>query len=283
MKLTDPKGRVFTFGAVSYDLASRPFVMGILNVTPDSFSDGGRYASAREAVRHGIRLAGEGADFIDVGGESTRPGSDPVNVEEELGRVIPVIKDLSQAVTVPISIDTCKSEVAHEALLAGATVVNDVSGLTFDGRMPSVIADHKATAVVMHMKGKPKTMQENPHYDDLLGEVKAFLGRACETGKASGIRQIIIDPGIGFGKTLHHNLELIRRLRELTTLGYPILIGPSRKSFLGMILDSPPDERLEGTIAASVIGVMNGASIVRVHDVRAIVRTLKVLRAVENS
>jgi len=281
MKEPDPKGMVFTFGAVAYDLSSRPFVMGILNVTPDSFSDGGRFASSQDAIRHGIQLAGEGADFLDVGGESTRPGSDPVSVEEELKRVIPVVKELSRSITIPISIDTYKSEVAREALLAGASIVNDVSGLAFDARMVSVIAEHKATVVVMHMKGEPKTMQVNPHYDDLLGEVMEFLKQSAETAKIAGVRQVIIDPGIGFGKTLDHNLELIRRLTEVTTLGYPVLVGPSRKSFLGTILDTAPSERLEGTVAASVICAMKGASIVRVHDVKETVQALKVLRAVE--
>jgi len=283
MKQPDPKGTVFTFGTVAYDLSSRPFVMGILNVTPDSFSDGGRFALPQDAIRHGIQLAREGADFLDVGGESTRPGSDPVSVEEELRRIIPVIKELSRSVTVPISIDTYKSDVAREALLAGASIVNDVSGLTFDARMASVIAEHKATVVVMHMKGEPKTMQENPHYNDLLGEVMEFLKQGVETAKTSGVRQVIVDPGIGFGKTLDHNLELIRRLSEVTSLGYPVLVGPSRKSFLGTILETAPTERLEGTIAASVICAMKGASIVRVHDVKEMVRALKVLRAVERA
>jgi dihydropteroate synthase len=283
MKRSDSRGNVFSFGAVSFDLSSRPFVMGILNVTPDSFSDGGKYVSPEEAIRHGIQLVSDGADFIDIGGESTRPGSDPVSVEEEVKRVIPVIKELSRSVKIPLSIDTYKSEVAREALLAGASLVNDVSGLTFDDKMPSVIARQNATAIVMHMKGTPKTMQQNPHYDDLLGEVKAFLSRACEKARAAGIRQIIVDPGIGFGKTFDHNLELIRRLTELTTLGYPVLVGPSRKAFLGTILDAPPADRLEGTIAAAIVCAMKGASIVRVHDVRETVRALKVMHAVEYS
>ncbi|MEX2116871.1 MAG: dihydropteroate synthase [Bacteroidota bacterium] len=283
MTRPDPSGTVFTFGAVSYDLSSRPFVMGILNVTPDSFSDGGRFVSPQDAIRHGIQLARDGADFLDVGGESTRPGSNPVSVEEELRRVIPVISELSRSVGIPISVDTYKSEVAHDALSAGASIVNDVTGLTFDRRMPSVIADHKATAIVMHMKGTPKTMQENPHYDDLLGEVKEFLEKSAGTARAFGIQQIIVDPGIGFGKTLSHNLELMKRLPELVSLGHPILVGPSRKSFIGTILDAPPDQRLEGSIAASIICVMKGASIVRVHNVRETVRALKILHAVEQS
>lgn len=281
--MTRPDTRVarFTFGTAHYDLTSRPFVMGILNITPDSFSDGGRFANPQDAIRHGVRLAAEGADFLDVGGESTRPGSDPVSVEEELRRVIPVITGLRTAVTIPISVDTYKSDVAREALRAGATIVNDISGLTFDLRMASVIAEEQATAVIMHIKGKPKTMQENPHYDDLLGEILAFLQTNAESARSSGIQQIIVDPGIGFGKTLKHNLELIKRLREIAALGYPVLVGPSRKSFIGSILDLPPDQRLEGSIAASVICAMNGASIVRVHDVKETVRALKMVRALQ--
>lgn len=283
MTRPDTGSATFTFGSVQYDLSSRPFVMGILNVTPDSFSDGGRFAGPQDAIRHGVRLAAEGADFLDVGGESTRPGSSPVNVEEELRRVIPVIAGLRGAVTIPISVDTCKSEVAREALRAGATIVNDISGLTLDNHMASVIAEQKATAVVMHMKGTPKTMQESPQYDDLLGEISGFLRRSAESARSSGIRQVIIDPGIGFGKTLTHNLELIKRLPELAALGYPVLVGPSRKSFIGTILNLAPDQRLEGSIAASVICALNGASIVRVHDVKETARALKIVRALQQS
>ncbi len=283
MTRPDTGASKFTFGSVEYDLASRPFVMGILNVTPDSFSDGGRFADSRVAIQHGIRLAAEGADFLDVGGESTRPGSNPVSIEEELRRVLPVILGLRGSVDVPISIDTYKSEVALEALQAGASIVNDVSGLAYDRRMASVIAERKATAVIMHMKGTPKTMQENPHYDDLLGEVSGFLRKSAESARSSGIQQVILDPGIGFGKTLTHNLELIKRLPEIAALGYPILIGPSRKSFLGTILDLPADQRLEGSIAASVICALKGASIVRVHDVKETVRALKIVAAVRES
>ncbi|MEX1138741.1 MAG: dihydropteroate synthase [Bacteroidota bacterium] len=283
MTHSDTGEAVFAFGPVRYDLASRPFVMGILNVTPDSFSDGGRFAAPQDAIQHGVQLVADGADFLDIGGESTRPGSDPVSVEEELRRVIPVISGLRESVSIPISIDTYKSEVARESLDAGATIVNDVSGLTFDARMAAVIAEHKATVIVMHMKGTPKSMQENPQYGDLLREVREFLWKSSQSAKTSGIRQIIVDPGIGFGKTMNHNLELMKRLPEIVSLGYPVLVGPSRKSFIGTILNAGPDQRLEGTIAASVICAMKGASIVRVHDVKETVRALKILRAVEHS
>lgn len=283
MTRPDTRGAKFTFGSVQYNLASRPFVMGIVNVTPDSFSDGGRFADAKDAIQHGARLAGEGADFLDVGGESTRPGSSPVSVEEELRRVIPVIRGLRGSVTIPISVDTYKSDVAREALRAGATIVNDVSGLAGDPRMASVIAEQKATVVVMHMKGTPKTMQENPRYDDLLGEICGFLQKRADSARSSGIQQIILDPGIGFGKTHSHNLELIKRLPEIAALGYPVLLGPSRKSFIGTILGLPPDQRLEGSIAASVICAMNGASILRVHDVKETVRALRIVEALQQT
>lgn len=283
MTRSETRDTIFTFGPVQYDLASRPFVMGILNVTPDSFSDGGRFTDPQDAIRHGVQLAADGADFLDVGGESSRPGSTPVSVEEELRRVLPVITGLRGSVTIPISVDTYKSEVAREALRAGAAIVNDISGLTLDGRMASVIAEQKATAIVMHMKGTPKTMQESPQYNDLLGEISGFLRNRAESAKNTGIRQLIIDPGIGFGKTLAHNLELIKRLPEIAALGFPVLVGPSRKSFIGTILNLPPDQRLEGSIAASVICAMNGASIVRVHDVKETVRALKLVRALHQS
>lgn len=270
----------FTFGSACYDLTERTHVMGILNVTPDSFSDGGLYADVEQATRRGLEMVEEGADFIDVGGESTRPGSSPLFMEEELRRVVPVIERLAKSTSVPISIDTYKSEVAARALDAGAVVVNDISGLHFDARMVDVIAEHKASVVIMHIKGTPKTMQVDPQYDDLIGEICTYLQESIQLAEVKGIGQIIVDPGIGFGKQLEHNLEIIRQLREFSRFGYPVLVGPSRKSFIGKILDLPVDQRLEGTAAAVAASIMNGANIVRVHDVKEMRRVARVVDAI---
>jgi dihydropteroate synthase len=226
-------------------------------------------------------LAEEGADFLDVGGESTRPRSEPVSEEEELRRVVPVIEHLKKQCRVPISIDTYKSTVADAALVAGATIVNDVSGLTFDEKMAAVTAKHHASIVLMHMKGAPRTMQENPRYNNVTNEVKEFLRMQSETAKTAGIKQIIIDPGIGFGKKFEHNIQLLRELKQFEELGYPLLVGPSRKTFVGTILNLPPDERLEGTAAAVTVSILNGAHIIRVHDVKAIKRVALVADALK--
>lgn len=271
--------RLYRFGSSDYDLASRPFIMGILNVTPDSFSDGGRFEDVERAVERGCAMAEEGADFIDVGGESTRPGAQAVPEEEERRRVMPVIRRLAARVSVPISIDTYKARIAAEALDAGAVIVNDITGMTFDGAMARTVADHRASVVLMHMQGTPRSMQERPHYDDVVGEVRTFLLRQAEAARQAGITQILIDPGIGFGKTLDHNLELLRHLTAFTETGYPVLVGPSRKSFLGKLLDLPVDERLEGTAAAVAACVLQGAAILRVHDVRAMKRVAIVAHA----
>lgn len=271
---------VHRYGGLRYDFRAHSFLMGVLNVTPDSFSDGGKYPDSNAAVRAAIRMAEEGADFVDIGGESTRPGSDPVSVQEEIRRVVPVIEELAGRISVPISIDTYKSPVARAALDAGAVIVNDISGLTFDGEMADVISKAGASVVLMHMKGTPKTMQLDPKYRDVVGEVRGFLRKRAKAAQDAGIRQIIIDPGIGFGKNLEHNLTLIRRLGELCDLGYPVLVGPSRKSFLGTILGLPVDQRLEGTAAAVAASILNGASIVRVHDVSEMKRVIKVAEAI---
>jgi len=257
--------------------------MGILNVTPDSFSDGGAYFRSEDAVQHGLRMVEEGADFIDVGGESTRPGSDAITVEEELRRVLPVIEQLTKRVDVPISIDTYKSEVAGQALNAGAVIVNDITGLHGDTNMVNVIAQHHASVVLMHIKGMPKTMQEHPHYENLLEEICSHLNEGIQKAQQKGIEQIIVDPGIGFGKTLEHNLEIIRELKTFQRFGYPVLVGPSRKTFLGKILDLPVTERLEGTAAAVAISIMNGANVIRVHDVKEMKRVAKVVDTVNNA
>jgi dihydropteroate synthase len=259
---------VFAFGKATYDLATRTHIMGILNVTPDSFSDGGKHLTPQNAVQHARRMVKEGADMIDVGGESTRPGAEPVSPEEEIRRTVPVIERLAAELAIPISIDTHKSQVADAALRAGASVVNDITGMTFDKHMADVVARHKASVVLMHIQGTPRTMQQNPHYSDVVAEVKAFLLQQAERAHAAGIRQVIIDPGIGFGKTLEHNVSLVKQLREIADGGYPVLVGPSRKSFIGAVLDVPVGDRLEGTATAVAACILNGAHIVRVHDVK---------------
>lgn len=276
------KDLMFQFGSVRYGLSTRTHLMGILNVTPDSFSDGGKFFNAEKAVDHALAMADEGADFIDVGGESTRPGSEPLPLDEEFRRVVPVIEKLSKKISLPISIDTYKSTVADAALNAGAVLVNDISGLTFDDAMIETIARHHASVVIMHIKGTPRTMQQNPHYEDVVSEVAKFLVTQAQKAQAAGIAQIIVDPGIGFGKKLEHNLQLIRNLHEIANLGFPLLVGPSRKSFIGAILDLPANERLEGTAAAVTACILNGAHIVRVHDMKEMKRVAKVSDALKS-
>lgn len=266
------------------DFSKRAHIMGILNVTPDSFSDGGMYFNKSAAVRRAIQMVEEGADIIDIGGESTRPGSEKVPVEEELRRTIPVIKAVAKEVAVPLSIDTYKAEVAKKALDAGASLVNDISGLRFDPEMPKTVSLYGVPVVIMHIKGTPGDMQKNPAYEALIPEIMDYLRAGIRLALEAGIQEdrIIIDPGIGFGKTFSHNLEIINNLREFTLLEKPILIGPSRKAFVGKILrDVPPGERLEGTAAAVAISIINGANIVRVHDVKEMVKVAKVADAVQ--
>jgi dihydropteroate synthase len=272
---------LYRFGTTEHDLSSRTHIVGVLNVTPDSFSDGGRFFVESAAIEHAMRLAEEGADIIDIGGESTRPGSDSVPVDEELRRVIPVIEALVAKTKIPISIDTYKSTVAKRALEAGATIVNDISGLTSDPEMVDVAANHDASVIIMHMKGTPKTMQVDPEYDDVVEEVKTFLQEQARVALDHGISQIIIDPGIGFGKKLEHNLEIFGRLEELAEIGYPLMVGPSRKSFIGTILNLPVDSRLEGTAAAVAASILKGANLVRVHDVQAMKRVAQVVDAIK--
>ena len=279
---TAPK-TLYRFGTVEYDLTARTHLMGILNVTPDSFSDGGDFYDPDDALRHAMAMIEEGADFIDIGGESTRPGSETVTVDDELRRVMPVIERLIQLSPVPVSIDTYKSGVAARALDAGAVMVNDISGLHFDADMAGVIARHEASVVLMHIRGTPRTMQADPRYDDVVGEICEYLQEGIRAAERSGIEQMIIDPGIGFGKTPAHNLEIIRRLREFHRLGYPVLVGPSRKSFIGKVLDLPVEERLEGTAAAVAASILNGANVVRVHDVKAMKRVAQVADAIVKS
>ncbi len=244
----------------------RTLICGILNVTPDSFSDGGKWASPGDAAAHGVDLARQGADLIDIGGESSRPGSAPVSFEEEGHRVIPVIRALAPRLKIPISIDTCKPEIARLAVAAGADIINDITGFKAPAMIEAAAASG-AGVIIMHMQGEPRTMQADPVYGDVVAEVKAFLSERAAALKAAGVKQIILDPGIGFGKTLEHNLALIARLDELRALGYPVLLGVSRKKFLETLAGGKPDERLSGTIAACVAGAARGADIIRVHDV----------------
>jgi dihydropteroate synthase len=274
-RVLDIRGRRFLLGP-------RTWLMGVVNVTPDSFSDGGRYFDAGKAVARGLELAAEGADILDIGGESTRPGSLPVPEAEELRRVVPVIEALRKRTAALLSIDTTKATVARAALAAGADIVNDTSAFRFDPAMPGEVARSGAGVILMHMKGTPLTMQDAPRYDDLLGEVGAFLGERMRLAEAAGIprERIIVDPGIGFGKTFEDNLVILRRQEVFHALGRPVLLGFSRKAFLGRILGLPPEERLEGTIAAAVLSVDRGAHILRVHDVGPLARAVRSTEAI---
>ena len=260
-------------------------IMGILNVTPDSFSDGGKFIHLGKALSQAQSMEKNGADIIDIGGESTRPGATPVSLEEEINRTIPVIEAIRKFSNISISIDTYKSEVAEKALLAGADFINDISGLTFDSRMIRIVNNFDVPVVLMHIKGTPRNMQTNPTYIDVIKELLDFFSLQIQKALDFGIKkeQIIIDPGIGFGKQLNDNFILIQRLKEFSGLGFPILIGPSRKSFIGLTLDVPSGDRLEGTLASISASILNGASIVRVHDVkevkRAVVITDKIMEA----
>ena len=275
--------RGIKLGRKTIDLGSRTHVMGILNVTPDSFSDGGRFLQPPAALDHAVAMAEEGADFIDVGAESTRPGSRAVPAREQLKRLLPVLRAVKKKVKVPVSVDTTSATVAQAALREGADIVNDVSALAGDRRMAAVVARAGVPCILMHMKDRPRTMQQNPEYSDLMSEVVGFLAAALERGEKAGIdrRQMLVDPGIGFGKTATHNLEIMRRLSELQSLGAPIVVGPSRKRFIGAVSDAPPGERLEGTIAACVLAAANGANVLRVHDVKPVVKALKLADAIE--
>ncbi|MFZ5518754.1 MAG: dihydropteroate synthase [Candidatus Zhuqueibacterota bacterium] len=260
------------------DLSHRTHIMGILNVTPDSFSDGGAFLEAGKAIAQGIRMVEEGADIIDIGAESTRPGAETLPESQELDRLLPVLEGLLKEVAVPISVDTYKSNVAEAALNAGAHVINDISGLRFDPRMKTVVAHHRAPVVLMHIQGEPKNMQQNPSYVDLMGEIVRYLSESIRLAEEAGIERssVIIDPGIGFGKRLQDNYELLRRLTEFRDLGCPILVGPSRKSFIGAVLNLPPDQRMEGTAAAVALAIQHGAHIVRVHDVKEMSRVCRI-------
>lgn len=261
--------------------SNKTYIMGILNVTPDSFSDGGKFNQIEKAIIHAEKMAKDGADIIDIGGESTRPGAEFVSVEEEISRVIPVIEKIKY-LNIPISIDTTKSQVAEAAVKAGATIINDISGLNFDPDIAKVAAKYNIYLVLMHTKGTPKNMQINPHYDNLIEEVKEYLQNSIDVALNAGVARdkIIIDPGIGFGKTIEHNLELLRSLGKLKDFGYPVLLGTSRKSFISKIYDVPVEERLEGSLATVVAGIAQKINIVRVHDVKETKRAVLVADAI---
>ena len=259
-------------------IGKKPLIMGILNVTPDSFSDGGKFFSIEDAVKHAIQMEKDGADIIDIGGESTRPGSKSISLKEERKRVIPVVENLIDKIKIPISIDTYKSEIAKESLDIGASMINDITALRGDDKLAEVVAEYDVPICLMHMKGTPKNMQVNPEYDDVVDEIKDFLKERSEYAVSKGIKNknIIIDPGLGFGKRtgkgIDDNLEILNRLPELKELGYPILVGGSRKTFVGYFFGEGKllsvDQRLEGSLAAAIIAIANGANIIRVHDVK---------------
>ena len=267
---------------LNFDL--RTHIMGILNLTPDSFSGDGIYDNVPRAVEEAERLAAEGADIIDIGGESTRPGSEPISVEEEIRRVIPVIKELARKIDIPISIDTKKPEVAERAMDNGASIINDITGLASD-IMAEISVKYGAKVILMHMKGTPLTMQHNPFYSDVINEIKESLFCMIKNSEAKGVRpeNIIIDPGIGFGKTLENNLEILNNLSSFKELGHTILIGPSRKSFIGNILGIGAKERIFGTAASIAIAIKNGANIIRVHDVKEMAHVAHLVDAIIRS
>jgi dihydropteroate synthase len=271
------------FKGRTVQLGKKMLIMGVLNVTPDSFYDGGRYSNSKQAVERALQMVEEGADIIDIGGESSRPGSNPVEEKEELERVIPVIKKLADKINVPISIDTYKAGVAKRAIDVGASMVNDISALRMDEKMANVVRSSEVPVCLMHMQGTPRNMQKNPRYKDVVSEIFAFLKERIEFCEQAGINieRTIVDPGIGFGKTVLHNLEILKNLDQFKSLGRPIMIGVSRKSFMGKVLQLEPEERLEGSLASTVWCMMKGASILRVHDVRETKRAVTMVEAIE--
>ena len=277
-------GETYRFRArgKSFELGQRTWLIGVVNVTPDSFFDGGLYFEPARAIERALALAAEGADIIDVGGESSRPGSSPISAKEEKRRILPVVEVVKQRPGLLVSVDTTKAEVAEAALAAGADIINDISAGRFDPRMLPLAAESGAGIVLMHMKGTPRTMQISPHYDDLLGEVKTFLRERLEAAESCGLapESVLLDPGIGFGKKLKHNLALLNNLGSFGELGRPLVVGISRKSFLGKILNLEAHDRLEGTIAAAVVSVLRGASLLRVHDLQAVKRAVAVAEAI---
>lgn len=271
-KRTPEELRMWRVGSTDHWLGAFPWIMGIVNATPDSFSDGGRFLDEEAAVNHALALVADGANILDIGGESTRPGSQTVEIEEELRRVLPVVRRLAKENDALISIDTTKAEVARQAIDAGADIVNDISGLRFDEQMAAVCRDSGAAVICMHMQGTPRTMQENPTYDDAVADIATFFGERLESLERAGIERerIVFDPGVGFGKTAAHNLEILSAIEQFRALGRPVLIGHSRKRFLSKVLNRDVDERTSGTIGVAVALAAQHTDIIRVHDVRAV-------------
>ncbi|MBI5373944.1 MAG: dihydropteroate synthase [Candidatus Schekmanbacteria bacterium] len=279
------ESRIFSAGNVSLNLGSGALVMGVLNLTPDSFYDGGKYSSIEEAVFAALKMEDEGAAIIDIGGESTRPGSESVPADVELARIIPVLKEIKKRIKIPVSVDTYKSKVVEEALMNGADMINDISGFTLDPNMVHIAAKAGCPVVIGHIKGTPKSMQEDVSYDDVVADVVSSLEEKIDLAAQSGVNRasLIVDPGIGFGKRLEDNLQIIKRLREFKKLGCPVLVGFSQKSFIGRVLDLPPSERLEGSLASACVAVLNGADIIRAHHVKETVRAVKMVKAIMES
>ncbi|MBN2065655.1 MAG: dihydropteroate synthase [Candidatus Thermoplasmatota archaeon] len=279
-----------TIGKKTFTLGKRPLVMGILNLTPDSFADGGRYTSTEQAVNHALAMEQQGADLIDIGGESTRPGAMKVSTDEEMKRVIPIIRELVDKVSIPLSIDTYNADVAMRALDLGVAMVNDITALQGDTKLVNIVAEYDVPVCLMHMKGNPRDMQKHPTYTDVVREIRAFLKERADYALFHDIKKenIIVDPGLGFGKRtgrgIEDNCEILRRLSELKTLGYPLMIGASRKTFIGNVCGEktpfPVSERLEGSLAAACIAVMNGADILRVHDVKETKRCVDIITCI---
>ncbi|MFC1699800.1 dihydropteroate synthase [Candidatus Omnitrophota bacterium] len=287
LKVNPTQRKQFNFRAAEFTLrlGQTTKIMGILNATDDSFSHDGIYKQPKLAKEVALQMSEQGAGIIDIGGESTRPGAEPVSVEEEKARVVPLIKELIKEIKVPISVDTTKSEVARAALGAGASIINDISGLSFDRKMAKVIREFGAGCILMHIKGTPQTMQRNPVYESLIEEIIERLKERVAAAIAAGIDQnnIVIDPGIGFGKITEHNLRIIKQLKDFACLNFPVLVGVSRKSFIGNVLNLDVGQRLLGGVACCVISILNGAHIVRVHDVQAISQVVRMVDAVLNS
>ncbi len=274
--------RILTARRYKFDLSKRTLVMGVLNVTPDSFFDGGKFLKAGIARKRALRMEKEGADIIDIGAESTRPGSLSVSADDEINRIMPVISNLKHALKIPISVDTTKYEVASAALKNGASIINDISGLSNDKRLATLCAEYSAGLVIMHIKGKPRTMQKNPVYKNLLCDISESIRKSLKIARSAGVKKesIIIDPGIGFGKRLKHNLEIIRNIGYFKKIGFPLMIGLSRKSFIGTLSALGVEDRLPPTIAANAIAAYNGADILRVHDVKEAVAAVKIARSI---
>ncbi len=269
-------------GRYNLDLKSKTHLMGILNITPDSFYDGGKYSSLSQAEKRAIQIEEDGADIIDIGGVSTRPGSQAPDEEEETKRVIPVIKKIIKEINIPISIDTYRAEVAKKALDLGVSIINDVTALNGDAKMAKVVAEYNVPIILMHMKGKPSKMQETPYYENVIQEISQFFKARIDFSVARGIKEenILIDPGIGFGKRLKDNLDIIRELKKFTIFKKPIVLGVSRKSFIGKVLDLPPEKRLFGTAASVTAAIMKGADILRVHDIAEMSQVIKITDAI---